>query len=103
MDGKDIDIVNYARRSQGTEVGCCESKDSSDTCQTDACKSNKCENNATCVPSKYAGFTCDCKGNKAASWTGRYCQTKGIIIIYTNSIRFFQLESPTRRLSLGYS
>ena len=77
VDGKDIDIVNYARRSQGTEVGCCESKDSSDTCQTDACKSNKCENNATCVPSKYAGFTCDCKGNKAASWTGRYCQTKG--------------------------
>ena len=80
VDGKDIDIVNYARRSQGTEVGCCESKDSSDTCQTDACKSNKCENNATCVPSKYAGFTCDCKGNKAASWTGRYCQTKGIIL-----------------------
>ena len=41
---------------------------------------NKCENNATCVPSKYAGFTCDCKGNKAASWTGRYCQTKGTIL-----------------------
>ena len=71
VDGKPIDIVNYGQRSQGTEVGCCEK----DECQNDVCMKNKCQNNAKCLPSSYAGFTCDCT-ESAGSWQGRFCQKK---------------------------
>ena len=80
LNQKTVRIVDWAQRSQGTEVGCCDSSQGSQ-CTSSVCKGgqNKCQNDSECMPSVYSnkGYTCKCKG-EAADWYGRNCQNKAV-------------------------